>query len=424
MKPTCKSWGGGGILLSETVTTTPAPLADITEVKVTKVPTQSEYTPGGIITYIITVTNPTDSFMDNVVLADYLSQITADQVGGGTGAAYDNWDLEIVSTTGIGTVSGTSGLTNQSGDLILTTDIGANGSIVYRLKVKVKITTIGKIIDTIVESNVPEDGSGVKMSSPVLEVVKNVDSSEYTPGGTLTYTVDVDNPGDGTAVGVKVVDDLKNITTQLIDNSTGTAYESWTVTAAVYDISSGTPVPVTDPNDPTYPGFDGTFSGNQSTPNSGFLVDNAAILGSKRRIRYTIVANINSEAKGMIKNVVTVNDDLSSDKGSVTRESKIEVSKTATSQYIAGETITYTITVSNHAVAGVALGVDVRDDFMSIVAPTLSGGAANVFESWTITGLTLVGSETTTTRSTGMNNTDFTNGILTDTVNIYHQMEA
>ncbi|MGL4804035.1 MAG: beta strand repeat-containing protein, partial [Cetobacterium sp.] len=157
---------GVTLITSKTATSNPASLANNASVVITKVPTETEYKPGDIITYTITVNNPTTSYMDNVQIKDLLSQITATQIDGTPGAAFESWDLSVLSSSGIGTVSGTEALLNQSGNLILTADIGANGTIVYQLKAKVKSTTVGTILDTVTGSgdNVPESGSGVKMS--------------------------------------------------------------------------------------------------------------------------------------------------------------------------------------------------------------------------------------------------------------------
>lgn len=407
----------GTLVNSKIAVSNPASLANNSSVIINKVPIESEYKPGGIISYTITVKNPTTSYMDNVDIKDLITQIEATQTDGTLGSAFESWDLLVIESTGIGTVPGTTGLLNQTGDLLLTTDIGPGGSITYQLKAKVRPTTIGKILDTVTDpgDNVTESGSGVKMSSPLLEVAKNVDSSEYTPGGTLTYTIDVENPGDGTAVGVKVEDKLSAMQTLLIDGTTGGAFQSWTVTAKTYDTSSGFPVLITDPLDITNPGFTGSFVGDQLN-NQTFLVTNA-ILGSQRRITYTIVAVINPKAKGKIVNQVLVNEKLISDKGAITRVSKLKFSKSATSTYAAvdGTTvIEYDIVVANDALAGVALGVKVEDKITDIRAQLLNdSGTIFPFESWVIEKPILIGSETKSTISANIYNSN-----LLDTVDI------
>ncbi|WP_297597665.1 hypothetical protein [uncultured Cetobacterium sp.] len=402
--------------ITKTVTTAAQALANNSLVSITKVPTGTEYTPGDVITYTITVNNPTNNYMNNVAIKDLITQIQATQLSGSDGVAFESWDLSVLSQTGLGTAPGTTGLIGQTGDLLLTADIGPNGTIVYELRAKTKLTTVGTILDKVVSANdnVPENGTGVKMSNSILEIAKNVDSTEYIPGGTLSYTVDVDNPGDGYAIDVKVEDKLSQIMTTLIDGTTGPAYTSWVVTAKVYDIASGSPVLVTDPNDTTYPGFTGSFNGNQSS-NPTFLVTNA-ILGPDRRIRYTIDVVVSPKAKGKIKNEVRVDNNLFSDKGSITRVSKIKIEKSGTSSYVSkdGTMIEYNVVVSNDASAGVALGIKVEDLISTIKAELLGDGSLiSPFSSWTVDVPTLVGSETKSTITSQLSNLD-----IKDTVNI------
>ncbi|MGL4652749.1 hypothetical protein, partial [Cetobacterium sp.] len=393
-----------------TVTATPVALANNSTVLITKVPTQIEYKPGDVITYTLTVTNPNNNFMNNLSITDLITSIKATQIDGTLGPAFDSWDLSVLSTSGVGTASGTGNTTNNTGDLILTADIGANGSIVYEIKAKTKLTTVGLIVDntTLAGDNVLETGPGVKMSTPILEVAKNVNSTEYVPGGTLTYTIDVDNPGDGYATNVMVVDKLSAITTQLIDGTTGPAFNSWNITSKIYDISGSTPVLVNSVLDPTNAG--------SYSPTADININNA-ILGPNRRITYTVEVVLNPKAKGSIKNLATVNGAVYSDKGTQTRESKISIEKTtSTSTYSAGgtSTITYDVVVKNDATAGVALGVKVEDKISEAVAALLSDGTTTpAFSSWTISAPVLVGSETKSTLTTSSSNIN-----LVDTVDI------
>ncbi|MGL5052247.1 MAG: beta strand repeat-containing protein, partial [Cetobacterium sp.] len=400
-------------VLQKTVTAqtiAPVALANNGSVIITKVPTQNEYKPGDTITYTLTVTNPNNNFMNNVTINDLINSIKATQIDGTLGSAFDSWDLSVLSTSGVGTVPGTVNITNSTGDLILTADIGPNGSIVYEIKAKTKISTVGLILDdkALSGDNVIETGPGVKMSTPVLEIAKNVNSTEYVPGGTLTYTIDVDNPGDGYATNVKIEDKLSTITTQLIDGTTGAAFQSWNITSKVYNISSGSPVLVTSSSDPTSAG---TYS-----PTGDLNVTNAT-LGPNRRITYTVVAVLNPKAKGSIKNLAAVNGAVYSDKGTITKDSKISIEKTTpTALYSALDTTTiqYEVLVNNSATAGVALGIKVEDKISSAVAALLGNGAStNAFQSWTISAPILVGAETKSTLTSASNNID-----LADTVDI------
>ena len=388
-------------------------LADNATAVITKVPLVNEYTPGETIAYTITVSNPTNNFMNNLEIKDYITKIMATQLDGTQGSAFDSWDLVINGTTGVGTAPGTN-LLNQTGDLNIIADIGPSGSITYTLTAKTKLTTVGTILDESTDDNVTESGVGVKMSSPILDVAKNVDNSEYIPGDYLTYTLDVSNPGDGYATNVNVVDNLANIKTTLIDGTKGLAYSSWVITANIYDISSGTPVLITNSSETSYPGFNlnSSVSGG-STDN--FVVTNA-VIGPNRLIRYTIQTLINPKAMGIIKNTATINGSLKADKSSKTRASKISITKDATDSYAVGtdKVIEYTVVVSNDLVAGIAKSVTVSDNISEILATLLDGSASvNPFSSWIIETPILVGEAT---KSTGV--FPVTNKNLADVIDI------
>ncbi|MGL5918385.1 MAG: hypothetical protein ACRCYM_03975, partial [Cetobacterium sp.] len=179
------------------------------------------------------------------------------------------------------------------------------------------------------------------------------------------------------------------------------------ITSKIYDISTATPTLVTSPSDPT--------SAGTYLPTADLNITNA-VLGPNRRITYTIVATLNPKAKGSIKNLATVNGAVYSDKGSLTKSSKISIGKsTPTAVYSAGDTtiIEYDVVVSNSATAGVALGVKVEDKISAATAALLGTGLpTNAFVSWTIDKPILVGTETKTTL-TGPITTD-----LSDTVDI------
>ncbi|MGL4533894.1 MAG: hypothetical protein ACRCUA_02350, partial [Fusobacteriaceae bacterium] len=396
--------------ITATVTAKPVALANNNSIVITKVPTQIEYKPGDTITYTLTVTNAENSFMNNVSINDLINSIKATQIDGSLGPAFDSWDLSVLSFSGTGTSPGTGIITNASGNLAITADIGPTGTIVYEIKAKTKLTTVGTIVDDkpLVGDNVLETGPGVKMSTPILEIAKNVNTTEYVPGGTLTYTIDVDNPGDGYATNVLVADKLSAVTTQLIDGTTGPAFQSWVITSKVYNISSATPTLVTSPTDPTSAG---TYS-----PTADLDVKNV-ILGPNRRITYTVVTTLNPKAKGSIKNSASVNGLVYSDKGSQTKSSKISIAKSSpTAIYSVGDTTTieYDVVVSNSGTAGVALGIKVEDKISEVTAGLLNSmTSVTAFSGWTIAKPVLVGSETKTTLTSATSNIN-----LADTVDI------
>lgn len=370
-------------------TYTAAALAPTSSATITKITNSTEYKPGDTVTYYITVTNPDPTkFMDNLAINDLINQIKSTNLAGNQAQAFANWTVTVDSQTGAGTMPGDFAYgVNGTTNFQVVADIGPGGSITYKLVAKINDDIIGTILDTAIPGdNVIENGTGIKMSSPVLEVAKNVNTTEYTPGATLVYSFTVDNPGDGYAINIPVVDNFPSIMTTVLGGGTGQAYNGWQVVASVYDITNpSSPVLITSPTT-TNPGFTGTASGGV---NDSFNV--TATLGPNRRILYTMTVVINPLAIGKIVNEAKVNNVLVSDKGAITRTSSVTFAKSVDQESyptLVGNKLTYTLVVSNNSVAGLAMGVDVTDSINSIQAELLGSGAmANVFTSWTITAV-------------------------------------
>lgn len=355
-------------------------------ITILKSPNQSEYTPGGIVSYNIVVRNLDTKFANNVSIIDTLSKIEALNANGTSSSAIKSWILNFVSKNGNGTAEGNFnyGVSNPgTQDLNLKADIGPGGEIVYNLIVTVNPEIVGKIYDEDTAGNVVEDGNGISMSPYKLELQKEVNETEYTPGKQVEYNIIVSNTGNGTAVNIPVQDIFSKITTQLVTGVEGLAYENTSVTATIYN-SDGS----VSNSGPDYPGFVGTLANKD--------LDVNAILSPGKIIKYSIVATINPLAEGRIINIAKVDGELTSDKGIVTRTTNVAIKKTVNvSSYpnnldsngnVTGdEIIIYTIEVSNSSESGIAMNVPIQDSISTIKAELLSGGEAPVFKpNWTI----------------------------------------
>ncbi|MEG0816794.1 hypothetical protein [Cetobacterium sp.] len=351
-------------------------------IKITKTTNQSQYKPGGTIEYLITVNN-TDNlkFANNVEIKDFLSQIKALDVYGNTVTAIENWVLSVESQRGSGTAPGSFnyGATNPgSSDLVVVADIAPGGEVVYKLVVKVKDEIVGKIFDNVPGDNVTELGTGVSMAPYKLELSKDVDQTEYTPGQPLVYTVEVENTGAGTAVNIPVKDIFSSIKTDLVTGVKGDAYNGTSVTAEIYN-SDGS----ISTSGPDSAGFTGTLLNKD--------LDVKATISPGKKIIYTIVATVNPFASGRITNTANVNSVLVSDKGSISNQVRVDSSKSVDKGSYPNnidsggvmardEKIVYTIVVSNEQVSGFAMNIPVVDNISQITAELLSGGTKPVFK--------------------------------------------
>lgn len=355
-------------------------------ITITKSPIQNEYTPGGTINYSIVVRNLDTKFANNVSITDALSKLEALNTNGGLSSVVKSWILNFESKSGNGTAQGefNYGVSNPgTQDLKLEADIGPGGEIRYDLVITVNPDIVGKIYDENSTGTVVEDGNGISMAPYKLELQKEVNATEYTPGKPVEYTIIVSNTGDGTAVNIPVEDIFSKISTELVTGVQGQAYESTSVTGTIYNVDGS--ISTTGPDNV---GFTGTLVDKDLNVN--------AILSPGKSIEYKITAVINSLAKGKIINMAKVDGELTSDKGIVTRTTNITINKSvnktsypnnldSNGNLLGDEAITYTITISNSSESGIAMNVPVKDSISTIKAELLSGGEAPVFKpNWTI----------------------------------------
>lgn len=394
--------------ISSSVTTISNPVIAPNSPLIKRVKTTSspQYRPGDFIEYEILVSNLDSShFANNITIIDILSNIKATTNLGALTSAFESWTLSVSNSTGKGTKPGIFNYdVPTTDDINIIADVGPGGTITYKLIAKVKENITGLILDntSIANDNVKESGSGVKMAEATLSIGKNVNTTEYISGSPLIYTIEISNTGDGTAVNVPIADLLSTIKTQHSTGNLGSAFDSWSITASIFDKNG---VLLSNPG-VTSSGINGTLTADLNT--------NITIAPSESLV-FTINAIVHPLAKGKIINHATVNNNLYSDKGATTKTSLVSIFKSSdmASYPVAGKNkVTYTITVSNSANNGIALNVPVVDNISQIQGELLEplGSKVNVFSDWTISAVT---SGIGTTSGSFSNNQD-----LNTTVNI------
>ncbi|MDD9157809.1 DUF11 domain-containing protein [Aliivibrio sp. S4TY2] len=358
------------------------------EIKITKLTSQSQYTPGGEVVYDITVENTSSKyFANNLIVVDKLSCIKTEQAGGeGSASAFKSWKLEVTNgSDNQGTDAGKF-TASGTGDVVVSPDVAPGKKVIYKLTATVNDTSIGIIIDNdpSCADDVTEDGTGVEMPDDSLSVTKDVDSYYYSSGQLLTYTIKVTNNGDGFADQVSVVDDLAAIMVTDIYGNSIPAYSYWTVTANAEHID-GTPASATDTG----------VSGAITHPN---ILDVKATIEPKTTITYTIKARTIATANSKITNQVIVDGKAIADRGSVPRDFAVTINKAVkidgaatfsgeqTSYSKPATTVTYQLVLKNDKANGYATNVDVVDPISTIKADLLEPENTQipVFTTWTI----------------------------------------
>ncbi|NOJ16452.1 DUF11 domain-containing protein [Vibrio jasicida] len=364
------------------------------QIKRNKRTQDTTYVPGvsgeNEVVYDIEISNADSKYFANdVIVLDKFACNVTEQVDGSSGSAFSEWKLEVADSRGEGSNYGSFNYGAwTTDDIDLKVDLAPEGYVRYKLTARVADDSVGQIVDDEADAglclgdNLIESGSGVQMPNANLKVQKEVDSRYYSAGGTLNYTITVENSGDGYAIDVPVFDDLASVSTTSINGTNVNAYVSWVVTAQAYS-EDGSPSTISKP------GFVDPIEGNQTNDN---ILDVDAMLAPRETIIYSISAVVNPIADGEIRNQVEVDGKLYSDRGSYPRDYYLVLDKRVDGNdeqnWYTNTTneVTYTISVTNPEGNGFASNIEIKDDISTVEAELLepAGAMKKVFTSWTI----------------------------------------
>ncbi|WP_440070964.1 putative Ig domain-containing protein [Streptosporangium sp. OZ121] len=220
---------------------------------VSKSADRTTITPGGTITYTITVANTGQTPYTGATATDDLTAVLTDATYNGDASA----------TSGTVTLTGSSLV--WTGDLA----IGATSTITYSVTVldpdpgdklitnKVSSDTLGSTCPS--TGTVPACTTLVTVLVPALTIVKTADAVTTTPGGTVGYTITATNSGQTAYTGVTVTDPLAAVLDDAAYNGDASATAgtvglagqtlSWTGDLAIgATVTIGYSVTVSDPD--------------------------------------------------------------------------------------------------------------------------------------------------------------------------------
>ena len=297
-----------------------------------------QYAPGETLTWTITVTNAGPNAV--------------------TGArVYDAFPVQVGGTTWTAVFTGGSGTESGSGTVIdQLVNLDPGGRAVYTVIAKTLSTATGTLTNTVTvtapadvtDPNLANNSwTDVDQYAPVadLAVTKDDPSPTYVPGQATTYTVTVTNNGPTAVTGARVVDTFASSFTAV----------SWSAAFTA--------------------GSSGTASGDGD-------IDELVTLAAGGVATYTIVATVSPWATVDIVNTVTVtapegtrDPNLANNSATHTNTAAprvfLAIAKTDnTGTYVPGETLTYSITVTNTGPSALIGGTLVDDLPASIVGAT------------------------------------------------------
>lgn len=365
----------------------------------------NRYSPGDELIYTFKYTSQDDKgYRNNVDVNELINGISVQLQDGSTGNPfYDpttkanqfSVSVEKSDLANAGTTDGTKdGTVADNNDIVTTIDIDEGEDVTYTVKGMIRPDAVGDISyrDTIV---IPNDYH--------LNFDKITDETVYEPGKTVTYRLIIENDGKANADDIPIVDNLEDITVDLVDGITGDAYVTWDITSKV----TGDNKEYVDA---------GAGAGNVYTSSDSNL-DVLADIPMGATLEYEVVATVNDKAQGEIVNLLKVDGDsiAHSIKQTV---NKVEYEKNilafydvdgnklaGATHYMPGGYVEYEILIENIAEAHVD-DMSLRDDIDEIMTDYYDGSRGPAFVEWTIT---------TDTDRSGISDPDVDGAIVTGT---------
>ncbi len=333
---------------SETVIIQPAPF----DIEITKTADTKEFVPGQLITYTVTVSNPTNSWANDVAISDEVSKIEAeiahDSAAGSavTGPAFDAATITVDIAKGTSFVDGTG--ENA------TADIAPNSNVVFTIKVNVASNVVGEI-SNIANANDKSAEVVITPKTATFTIMKSVDEPTFIPGQVMTYSLVVENTTDAWANDVKITDDIAAINVEVAGGETGPAFD-----ISPLKVISG----VVDGEGFVFANPDGSVSA-------------MADIGPASKATVTFEATVAADVVGDIPNTAFANDIASEEVVITPKESTLEITKKVdAAEYVPGQELTYTVTVSNTS-GSWANDIAIKDEVSKIKAE-IAGGSVSV----------------------------------------------
>ncbi|MGL4976664.1 MAG: hypothetical protein ACRC5G_01450, partial [Cetobacterium sp.] len=360
-----------------------------------------KYWLGDSIEYQIVVKNGVNAITSFDII-DNIQSILVGGSGGNNIPAYSEWSVKSVTYSGGSTTAPISiqpaGTATQPSGLgvLVKTKLDANETVT--VTIAAKITTGDEnnpnFPQSVIKNTASITANGKTDLSneviftpypPVLERTKVITSiggkpydaatnATYSPGDVVVYTIGIKNTGNGVADNITVKDDLSTVVTELAGGSTGPAFSNWIVTLVKSPAAK----------------VDGTYP--LSKPS---IINDIVDLGPDKFVNFVVTATVATNAIGTISpNIAVINGE---DKvtppippkvptaPALTKKILVGADKLDKSEYTAGGTIVYAVSVTNPNDKLWLNDVNILDSISTITAVDLAGNTVTAFKpNWTI----------------------------------------
>ncbi|PSW65368.1 hypothetical protein C0W88_09870 [Photobacterium leiognathi subsp. mandapamensis] len=329
---------------SETVTITP----EQGDFVLTKIADTDTFIQGQKITYTVTLSNDSDSWVTDVLLKDEVSKIEAVDPTGTKVAAFDPATIKV-SATSEGSLDSFVDINTASESAMVS--LAPHGKVHFNIEANVASNIVGDITNVAMAGNKSAEATITPMQGE-FTLEKTVNNPTFVPNDTMTYSLTLKNNSEAWVTNVKVTDAFNTITTELAGHRTGLAFDKSSIKVTSGKITTGEGYVKPNP--------DGSASA---------LVD----LAPNSEAVITVDAQVASDVVGNIANTAYANDQASNEVVITPEASEITIEKTADiSEFVPGQSVNYTVTVNNTK-ASWATGVNIKDEVSKIEAEIAGG---------------------------------------------------
>ncbi len=329
---------------SETVTITP----EQGDFALTKSADTDTFIQGQKITYTVTLSNDSDSWVTDVPLKDEVSKIEALDPTGTKVAAFDPATIKV-SATSEGSLDSFVDINTASESAMVS--LAPHGKVHFDIEANVASNIVGDITNVAMAGNKSAEAT-ITPTQGEFTLEKTVNKPTFVPNDTMTYSLTLKNNSEAWVTNVKVTDAFNTITTELAGHRTGLAFDKSSIKVTSGKITAGEGYVKPNP--------DGSASA---------LVD----LAPNSEAVITVDAQVASDVVGNITNTAYANDQASKEVVITPEASEITIEKTADiSEFVPGQTVNYTVTVNNTK-ASWATGVNIKDEVSKIEAEIAGG---------------------------------------------------
>ncbi len=329
---------------SETVTITP----EQGDFALTKSADTDTFIQGQKITYTVTLSNDSDSWVTDVPLKDEVSKIEALDPTGTKVAAFDPATIKV-SATSEGSLDSFVDINTASESAMVS--LAPHGKVHFDIEANVASNIVGDITNVAMAGNKSAEAT-ITPTQGEFTLEKAVNKPTFVPNDTMTYSLTLKNNSEAWVTNVKVTDAFNTITTELAGHRTGLAFDKSSIKVTSGKITAGEGYVKPNP--------DGSASA---------LVD----LAPNSEAVITVDAQVASDVVGNIANTAYANDQASNEVVITPEASEITIEKTADiSEFVPGQTVNYTVTVNNTK-ASWATGVNIKDEVSKIEAEIAGG---------------------------------------------------